>query len=541
MNDFDNILKNKLENFREVPSADVFNKIRKNYPKRSFIDFVKYNKYYFIAAMTALLVTGILISVMKNKNECENSLITNNTSHNTNTTVISNNNNNLDNNILDLSEFKIYNKVVITENVSSENASTEISYEDIKIFLSGDTIICGTKYETSIAGAIEFYIVPEEIYISKHNSLTAFECQKPGKYIIKYEKRSDNTILRDSMFVTYRSVGSLEVNVSKTMLCPGEDLIISLKNNNLIPEWRNKEYDISTISSNNYKISGLKQGMNYIVFELSDGDCRYKYEKSVEVINTLKYKYVSTPSICSESNATLTILSENIVPSAYILNNEYSNGIGVFKNLDPGIYSLSIKYGNDCRIYDTLLIRDSLNINPYFIAERDLLNKNKYSFRNLTKVDDKGYERNNNISFIWKINGIEFLDGDNPVYEFTQDGNNTVELIAILDESCQSVYSETIYVSVSNFRIPNIFTPNGDGIGDEFRVFYDGEIKNYKLTVLSRMGEIAFESNNINDFWDGKINGNDDAAEGLYYYIIRGEDSFGKIIEQKGALQLVRH
>ncbi|MDD3859196.1 MAG: gliding motility-associated C-terminal domain-containing protein [Bacteroidales bacterium] len=540
MSDFDNILKNKLENFREVPSADVFNKIRENYPKRSFIDFIKYNKYYFIAVITALVLTGILISVIDKKHENEKSLVANKITDNTNNSVISNNNSS-DNDLQDLSENKYYDKIVLSENSEKKNLMTEVEYENIKIFLSSDTIICGTKFETNITGSLEFLVVPDDICISKHNNLTVFDCKKPGNYIIRYERKSDNKILRDSMFVTYRNNGMVDVNLSQTILCPGEDLIVSLKNNSLIPEWRNNEYNISTISANKYEISGLKQGINYVVFELYDGECRYKYEKSVEVISTMKYKLVSTPSICSKSNATLTILSENIVASAYTLNNEYSNSVGVFKNLDPGIYSLTIKYGNECKIYDTLLIRDSLNISPYFIAERDLLNKNKYSFRNLTKLDDKGFERNNNISFIWKINGTEIINGDNPVYEFTKEGDNTVELIALIDESCQSVYSETIFVSMSNFRIPNIFTPNGDGIGDEFKVVYEGEIKNYKMTIMSRMGEIAFESNSISDSWDGKINGNNDAAEGLYYYIIRGEDSFGKIIEQKGALQLVRH
>jgi gliding motility-associated-like protein len=169
------------------------------------------------------------------------------------------------------------------------------------------------------------------------------------------------------------------------------------------------------------------------------------------------------------------------------------------------------------------------------------LTKNKYYFRNLSKIDDKGYESNSSVRFVWKINGSEIVSGDNTEFEFTTNGNNLVELIAILNETCQSVYSETIFVSSSNFRIPNIFTPNGDGIGDEFKVLYDGELINYKVSIINRLGEVVFESAKITRSWDGKINGDDDASEGLYYYIIRGEDNSGNKIEQKGSLQLVRY
>ena len=86
-----------------------------------------------------------------------------------------------------------------------------------------------------------------------------------------------------------------------------------------------------------------------------------------------------------------------------------------------------------------------------------------------------------------------------------------MELIAVLSETCQSTYSETILISGSNFRIPNIFTPNGDGIGDEFKVIYEGDLANYGITIINRLGEIVYETNDINRSWDGKINGNNDA------------------------------
>ena len=102
-------------------------------------------------------------------------------------------------------------------------------------------------------------------------------------------------------------------------------------------------------------------------------------------------------------------------------------------------------------------------------------------------------------------------------------------------------YSETIEISETNLRIPNIFTPNGDGLNDEFVVCYDGELVKFKIDITNKNGEVIFQSTDINKSWDGKINGNDHAADGVYYYNINGEDNFGNKIERRGALRLARH
>jgi gliding motility-associated-like protein len=68
-------------------------------------------------------------------------------------------------------------------------------------------------------------------------------------------------------------------------------------------------------------------------------------------------------------------------------------------------------------------------------------------------------------------------------------------------------------------NLPNIFTPNGDGHNDMFKIMIDYD----SCTIYNRWGQIMFETNQINTFWDGKtLNGND-APEGIYYYVIQGK------------------
>jgi gliding motility-associated-like protein len=54
--------------------------------------------------------------------------------------------------------------------------------------------------------------------------------------------------------------------------------------------------------------------------------------------------------------------------------------------------------------------------------------------------------------------------------------------------------------------VPDIFTPNGDKLNDDFQVFHF-YIKDYDLKIYNRWGELIFTSKNVDDRWDGKYKG----------------------------------
>ncbi len=74
------------------------------------------------------------------------------------------------------------------------------------------------------------------------------------------------------------------------------------------------------------------------------------------------------------------------------------------------------------------------------------------------------------------------------------------------DNLCKS--TENIFVEV-HYRIyaPTAFSPNGDGINDEFHVFGLGtDLREFELTIFNRWGQIVFETQDVNDYWNGKLN-----------------------------------
>lgn len=74
--------------------------------------------------------------------------------------------------------------------------------------------------------------------------------------------------------------------------------------------------------------------------------------------------------------------------------------------------------------------------------------------------------------------------------------------------------------------IANIFTPNGDGINDVFKINGLDVFKKYNLKIFNRWGLKVFETETPQTiFWDGRTLAGLPVPDGTYYYIITGENS----------------
>ena len=75
--------------------------------------------------------------------------------------------------------------------------------------------------------------------------------------------------------------------------------------------------------------------------------------------------------------------------------------------------------------------------------------------------------------------------------------------------------------------IPNSFTPNSDGLNDNFKPETIAEMEEYKMLIFNRWGQQIFESNDISKGWDGKYKGKL-VESGVYTYHIEATDKLTK-------------
>jgi len=100
---------------------------------------------------------------------------------------------------------------------------------------------------------------------------------------------------------------------------------------------------------------------------------------------------------------------------------------------------------------------------------------------------------------------------------------------------------DSIFVRVlpgPGYNAPNAFTPNGDGVNDVFRLLPAGIDNTMWFKIFNRFGDIVYQSNRWMKGWDGTKNGVKQPP-GTYVWIVKGFDVNGKIVEQKGTVNLL--
>ena len=104
-------------------------------------------------------------------------------------------------------------------------------------------------------------------------------------------------------------------------------------------------------------------------------------------------------------------------------------------------------------------------------------------------------------------------------YTFSEPGAYRV-VCKVNNMDCTSDSMEVaVQISESYLAVPNVFTPNGDGKNDEFRVAYRS-LREFHCWVYNRWGKLVYEWTDPAKGWDGMI-GNRPASEGAYFYVIR--------------------
>ncbi|MEX2596324.1 MAG: gliding motility-associated C-terminal domain-containing protein [Salibacteraceae bacterium] len=149
------------------------------------------------------------------------------------------------------------------------------------------------------------------------------------------------------------------------------------------------------------------------------------------------------------------------------------------------------------------------------------------------------------LSYTWTFGNYENyteIEGDPQTFTFEEIGTFTVELVA---DNGQCTDSHLLLIRadrVTNFFIPNVFTPNGDNNNDLFEWEIEG-IDNFQMVVYNRWGKKVFETTEIDDYWDGtRMNGGSECDPGTYFYVITGQEQTldAENVEWRGDLTLIR-
>jgi large repetitive protein len=136
-----------------------------------------------------------------------------------------------------------------------------------------------------------------------------------------------------------------------------------------------------------------------------------------------------------------------------------------------------------------------------------------------------------NVNYLWQDGSI------NPSFTVVQPGLYYLTAVNTCGSKTDSI---NIVKGACKLYIPTAFTPNRDGKNDLFKASFGENITEYRLQIFNRYGEIVFASKDKNIGWDGGYK-NKVQPSGSYAWIIKYRTSTDNAIQQlKGSVLLIR-
>jgi gliding motility-associated-like protein len=230
-----------------------------------------------------------------------------------------------------------------------------------------------------------------------------------------------------------------------------------------------------------------------------------------------------------------TIYVVSFAATTYALDDGPTQEEGLWVALCPGTYTVFLANDNGCTADTTVVIGDGAVVVAGFTA--DPLEPTSGTSIAFTNTSEGA------ATYIWDFGGLDISLEEEPFFNFPE-GMATLEvcLTATDTAGCFDVYCEVITASPEvEFTVPNIFSPNGDGVNDIFGVTGNpGALSSFSLEVFNRFGQLLFSGDRIGMAWDGRTFAGEPASEGTYFWVLRFQVSGSAAEERSGHLTLVR-
>lgn len=146
-------------------------------------------------------------------------------------------------------------------------------------------------------------------------------------------------------------------------------------------------------------------------------------------------------------------------------------------------------------------------------------------------------------SYAWDFGGDGTSASTSPSHLFTEAGVYQVVLI-VTEQGCTAMAEATIVVAepvvgVSGLEVPNVFSPNGDHVNDQYQLRTEN-IASLSMSIYNRWGEKVGELRSVRDAWDARSFAGEPVPEGTYFYTLEASGTDGVKYDRSGSITLLR-
>ena len=245
-------------------------------------------------------------------------------------------------------------------------------------------------------------------------------------------------------------------------------------------------------------------------------NCMHVLSKTVTILATPTVKFDPLNEVCSNTPAFQ--LTQGGITNGLPGNGVYSgpgvSASGLFNPSTAGDGTHALRYtytaANGCSNYK----EQTINVNPTPVANAG---PDKFVLEGgsvqLTPALNSGFP----VSYSWSP-AIALSNPNIPDPMASPTDDITYTLLETSEKGCYT--TDEVFVKVlKKPAIPNIFSPNGDGVHDTWVIKYLETYPGCTVEVFNRYGQRVFASTGYSKPWDGTVNGKP-VPVGTYYYIV---------------------
>lgn len=239
---------------------------------------------------------------------------------------------------------------------------------------------------------------------------------------------------------------------------------------------------------------------------------------------------ISFTSTTSGVDSLLFDFSDGTLPA-------YSSIEAVHCYTNSGTYTVTAtaSYSNGCQVSAANTL--TIVVHPKPFAFFNITGGNPQAPGTLIYFNNTSAGDNNRYS--WYFGSAATSTLISPSFSYQVEGNYCVGLVATdtLSKCKDSTYQCLDIINPVDILIPNVFTPNNDGVNDLFKVSGVG-IVDFRCEIYDRWGIKLYEWDGLQGGWDGKTKSGLSASSGTYFFLINYYTINGKEEQVNGHLSL---
>lgn len=197
----------------------------------------------------------------------------------------------------------------------------------------------------------------------------------------------------------------------------------------------------------------------------------------------------------------------------------------LFTNIGAGYYNVRVTDANGCEVTKSAVVKQPEEIKVEAVTEDPFCKNSRTGWISVSAIGGVvPYQ------YYW-----DNYMSDSSLMLNIPEGQYTVGVVDANGCKSLNVKVTLVDVDVDCLRIPNVFTPNGDGINDEWIIANLNMFPEAQIYVFNRWGQLMYKTTGDGEPWDGSYRGHYVPA-GTYIYVI---DLFNDDEPYKGTVTIV--